>query len=292
MRNIYFIFSMAACLAFAYLPDAMAADEPAGNPAPTDAPSTLDAPNPDEMPPSPPPPGEDTGSAPDYPNPDAEPVTGESGSTTIVPPAEEEEGQFWGKYIGGKFGINNSSASGSISAPSATTFIYGMQGGYLQGGYNWDLDTFIAGIGGYADWNNFSQHSNGVSYATRSWGLDAKIGYLIGNWLPYVKRGYGFSTGTGNPDLNHVSNKGFNNAIGVEYNFTPRWSAIFEYKINRFSNKSDTITIVDKTFSFGVNYYFDIPLKKQIKKKKQLENIVIPPPELPPEALPEAPPAP
>jgi hypothetical protein len=67
---------------------------------------------------------------------------------------------------------------------------------------------------------------------------------------------------------------------------------IGEYKRNRFSNRDHSITINNKTFTFGINYYFDIPL---IRKKVELapeDDIPLPEAILAPEALPEAPPAP
>jgi opacity protein-like surface antigen len=122
--------------------------------------------------------------------------------------------------------------------------------------------------------------------------VDAKLGPAFEDWLPYIKVGYGYSSGRKNKILSKVAQKGFNLAIGVEYNLAPRWSVIGEYKRDRFSNRDHSITINNKTFTFGINYYFDIPL---IRKKVELvpeDDIPLPEAILAPEALPEAPPAP
>ena len=220
------------------------------------------------------------------------PVSSADGTTTTVKITIHGKGpsEFRGPYLGVKFGINNSSAIGTTSAPSAKTLAYGLQGGYLQGGYNWDFRTVIVGVGGYFDWNNYTVHSNGVGYGSHAYGVDAKLGLPIDDWLPYVKLGYGYSTGRRNEILRTVAENGTNIAIGVEYNFAPQWSAIAEYKRDNFSNLDRSITIKNRTFTFGVNYFFTPPL---VKKKVEVETeIIVPEPILAPTALPEAPPTP
>jgi hypothetical protein len=205
--------------------------------------------------------------------------------------AEEHSSEFWGKYFGAKFGINNSSVSGTINAPSASTFSYGVQGGYLQGGYNWELRAIIVGVGAYFEWNNYAVHSNDVGYSSRAYGLDTKLGWAIDEWLPYVKLGYGRSTATSNSNLNSVAQYRSNVAVGVEYNVASRWSLIAEYKRANFSNEDESIIIHNKLFAFGFNYYFDKPLKDEQEKAVEVD-IAIPPPMLAPDAVPEAPPPP
>ena len=205
---------------------------------------------------------------------------------------EEYHSEFWGGYFGAKFGVINSSVSGTISAPNARTLSYGMQGGYIQAGYNWDLfRTIVVGVGAYADWNNYAVHSNDVAYSSSAYGLDLRLGYPVEYWFPYAKLGYGYNTGNKNDGLRIVSQNSRNIAAGVEYNIAPRWSLIAEYKINSFSNKDRSITIHNKLFSFGFNYYFDKPLET----KKDIVPIIdapIPEPILDPSAAPDAPPPP
>lgn len=169
---------------------------------------------------------------------------------------------YKGGYLGGKFGVNISEASGAINAPRAGTFAYAMQGGYLQGGYNWDLSAVTIGVGTYADFNSYEKHTNGVAYGSRAYGLDAKLGYPVDDWLVYAKIGYGYSVGT--RDLRAVKQKSANSAVGVEYNFLARWGAIVEYKTDAFSNKDSSIKITNKTLSFGLNYYFDRPEVEEV----------------------------
>ena len=178
-------------------------------------------------------------------------------SAALLNMVAAQASDYKGGYIGGKFGINNSSATGAINAPSASTFAYGVQGGYLQGGYNWDVSAATIGVGAYADFNSYEKHENGVEYGSRAYGMDAKLGLPAGDWLSYGKIGYGYSTGT--RDLGAVANKSLNYAIGVEYKLVSRLGAIVEYKGDSFSNKDGSVTIRNRTLSFGLNYYFDRP---------------------------------
>lgn len=199
--------------------------------------------------------------------------------------------EFWGRYFGAKFGINNSSTSGTINAPSASTLAYGVQGGYLQAGYNWELSKLVVGLGAYADWNNYTVHSNDVGYASSAYGFDVKLGLPSDELLPYVKLGYGYSTGNKNDVLRTVSQNSRNGAVGVEYNVAPRWSLIAEFKMDKFSNRDKSITIYNRLLTFGFNYYFDKPLETKKEAAPEID-LPIPEPILDPNAAPEAPPAP
>ncbi|MBI5429868.1 MAG: porin family protein [Nitrosomonadales bacterium] len=196
--------------------------------------------------------------------------------------AANEVEEFLGAYYGGRIGINNSKATGAISAPGESTIAYIMQGGYLQGGYNWKFGKSVIGAGGYADLHGFEKHSNDVAYGGHAWGLDARWAMPIGPWLPYAKLGFGYSAATG--DLRAVSQFGLNKAVGGEYKYSAHWSAVAEYKINRFQGNSTVIE--NKTFLLGVNYYMDEPavVAEVVKEEEFVPLPVVP--ETPPEFAP------
>jgi opacity protein-like surface antigen len=198
--------------------------------------------------------------------------------------------EFWGPYFGAKFGLIDSSVSGTINIPGATTLSYGVQGGYLQAGYNWELSALIVGLGAYLDWNNNALHSNDISYSSSAYGLDIKLGVPVDYWLPYIKLGYGYNTGNKNDGLRVVSQNSPNIAIGVEYNIADRWSLIAEYKINKFSNQDNSVTVHNKLLTFGFNYYFGHPLKEKAKAAEI--DLTIPEPIVAPDAIPEDAPPP
>lgn len=158
--------------------------------------------------------------------------------------------EFSGGWIGGKIGSNRSDVTGvpAVNAKSATT--YG-----LEGGYNWDINNFLLGVDGFADWNGKATHTVPVvNYGSTVYGLDAKLGLPSGNWLPYAKLGYAHARGTGGIAGN---GNGAHLGLGVEYKFAPHWSVAGEYTTN--SAKSNTNKLNNNNFTIGINYYFDTP---------------------------------
>ncbi|MGB8408559.1 MAG: OmpA family protein, partial [Gallionella sp.] len=105
-------------------------------------------------------------------------------------------------------------------------------------------------------------HSNGVEYGSHAFGLDVKLGKTYDDWLLYGKFGYGYSSGT--RDLSSVSGRSPNAAIGAEYKIVSRWGAVVEFKIDNFSSQESSTSIENRTFAFGLNYYFDRPEKEEV----------------------------
>lgn len=193
-----------------------------------------------------------------------------------------------GGYLGGKLGVIISSATGKNGAPKEGTIAYGLQGGYLQGGYVFDSRTLVIGVGTYVDWNPSEKHTNEVRYGSRAYGVDAKIGLPLGIWMPYAKLGYGYSTGT--RDLNVVAANSLNGTLGIEYKFAPQWSALGEYKVDNFANKISGASISNKTITFGINYYFNAPVIVVVAPVVEEEVEVAPAPVAAPVPVEDAPP--
>jgi outer membrane immunogenic protein len=199
-----------------------------------------------------------------------------------------------GGYLGGKLGVNNSSATGNVNAPNKSTLAYVMQGGYLQAGYIFDSRTLVTGVGAYFDWNPSvkyfnNNHVNEVTYGSRAYGVDAKVGLPLGSWMPYAKLGYGYSAGT--KDLKGVAENGINATLGIEYKLSPHWSALGEFKIDSFGSKSRGISIKNKTTTFGFNYYFSVPPVAAIVAPVEVEEVeVAPAPVVAPVPVTDAPP--
>lgn len=188
-----------------------------------------------------------------------------------------------GMYLGGKLGINSSSATGKVSAPSKNSLAYGLQGGYLQGGYIFKSETLVLAMGGYLDLNPADQHNppKGVKYGSRAFGVDFKVGLPLGRWMPYAKLGYGYSTGT--KELASVAENGINAAFGMEYKFATQWSMLGEYKVDGFGSKSSGTAIKNTTMTFGFNYYFEVPpavvvapVVDEIEEEEKPAPVVIP----------------
>lgn len=202
-------------------------------------------------------------------------------SVMLLSMAGAQAGEYTnGAYLGGKLGVNISSTSGAINASNKRSLAYGLQGGYIQGGYIFDSRTLVLGVGAYFDLNPYDKrvndkHINELTYGSRAYGVDAKVGLPLGAWMPYTKLGYGYSTGT--RDLNAVVGMSLNGTLGIEYKFSPQWSMLGEYKIDSFSSKNGTTAIKNNTIAFGFNYYFNEPEVVVVAAPVEVEEVEVAP---------------
>ena len=147
--------------------------------------------------------------------------------------------EFAGGFLGLKAGQNRSDRT-SVAAKNATTYGF-------EGGYNWDVNSFLLGVGGFADYNQKATHATAIpgtfaNYGTDAYGLDAKLGYGS-------MRGTGVSL-QGSANGAHVG-------LGVEYKFASHWSVAGEY--TNISASSNGIKVNNDNFTVGLNYYFNEP---------------------------------
>ena len=158
--------------------------------------------------------------------------------------------EFKGAYVGVNVGMNHSKL-GAVSAPNK--FYPG-----VQAGYNWDVTSNVLfGVEGFVD-----GHSKSVT-ATDA-GIDAKLGYTMGKFMPYARLGAAATT----PGTR------IHGGLGLEYKFAPSWSVFGEMTADRRKDTLTTTTnfngavaksvVTDNTtrntnFAIGVNYYFDKP---------------------------------
>lgn len=155
-----------------------------------------------------------------------------------------QSGSFDGIWLGAKLGINQSDYSG-LDRKNATAF-------GLEGGYNWNVDSFLVGVSGFADLNGRATHNPGlVNYGSRTLGLDGKLGLPMGEWLPYAKLGYARTVGNGTA----VSGSRAHLGLGAEYRFTPSLSLAGEY--SNAGAKTGAAKLNNNNFTLGINYYFD-----------------------------------
>lgn len=164
--------------------------------------------------------------------------------------------EFSGGWIGAKAGSNRSDVAGAPLAASATNATtYG-----FEGGYNWDMGGFLLGVDGFADFNQKKTHNTNtvpVNYGSDVYGLDAKLGLVSGNWLPYAKLGYGSAKLTGGVATGTGS--GVHLGLGVEYKFAPHWSVAGEYTTISDKYLGNAQKLNNQNFTVGINYYFDSP---------------------------------
>jgi outer membrane immunogenic protein len=198
-----------------------------------------------------------------------------------------------GFYIGGNLGA--AWTQGNVSDNLGDSWSNAQQAVFTGGGQvgaNYQFNWFLVGIEADFDWlaNNHNS-SNAVSTpigalqfsANDRWmtTLAARFGVTANNWLFYAKGGGGW-VGVSNPTVTNVttggsisvsnsnSNSGWLVGAGVEWAFTPNWTARLEYDFLGLSSQSytvstntpafqDTVTVNNRdvqTLTVGLNYLF------------------------------------
>jgi outer membrane immunogenic protein len=175
-----------------------------------------------------------------------------------------------GFYIGGNVGggwtrpeyLNtaNTTFFGDVAGPPA--FGHNASGfiGGGQIGYNWQAGAFVFGVEAMFDWSDIKGSVNPLRGGLPPLGQDdifetrirslflgtARIGYAMNNWLLYAKGGYaggdvrvsvvdtlGANQGSGSASS---WRNGWTVGGGVEYGFTPNWTAAIEYNYVRLDS--------------------------------------------------------
>jgi OOP family OmpA-OmpF porin len=159
-----------------------------------------------------------------------------------------QAGEFDGSWLGGKVGSNRSDVTG-LDSKRATT--YG-----VEGGHNWNMGSFLLGVDGFVELNDKKAHNPGaVSYGSGAYGVDLKLGFPAGKWLPYAKLGYVRTESTG--FIAKIEDEDAHLGLGVEYKFAPKWSVTGEY--TDASARSATQKLNNRNLTIGLNYYFGKP---------------------------------
>jgi outer membrane immunogenic protein len=194
-----------------------------------------------------------------------------------------------GFYIGGNVG--GAWANGSITDDVAGFSFSTSHSGFLGGGqvgFNYQVSNIVLGVEGDFDWTSLNATGNSVFFpgigagaflqgsANTKWisTVAARLGVAYDRWLFYAKGGGGWignnatvtDVTTGATFSTSNSNSGWVAGAGIEWAFTPNWSARVEYDyiglrnftVNPFFT-TDTFTVNRnvQTLTLGLNYKFD-----------------------------------
>ena len=143
--------------------------------------------------------------------------------------AAAQADNFTGGYVGGKIGYNKNS-------PDTATTSDKMYPG-LELGYGWNFYGWLLGTNAFLD-----NHTKSVT--GRDYGADAKLGYPMDNFMPYVKLGVAAT------DPGTRAHGG----LGIEYKFAPQWGVAAEWTID--SKSVNAIKNKNNNISINLNYYF------------------------------------
>lgn len=171
------------------------------------------------------------------------------------PPAR---GYNWsGVYVGGNIGYQWGDVTNNGANP------YGILGG-VQAGYNWQSGAFV--FGGETDIQASDAHDTFASWKfSNPWfgTLRGRAGYAFENILFYGTLGLAY--GDLDVDFGGLSESkthiGWTGGLGLEYGFSPNWSAKVEYIYMDLGNSNYSLTGVGNGFQtnmlrIGLNYHF------------------------------------
>ena len=199
-------------------------------------------------------------------------------------PADAAPLNNWtGFYIGGHLG-GAFSASNSFNGLVLSNYDARLLGGVEAGADFQFAGNFVVGVEGQYSWLGANKigaiFPAGFVYSNNQRGLGSitgRLGYSWGPALFYAKGGYAYSSHSetltlgGAPiaftlDRNHRD--GYTVGAGVEYLFTPNWSAKAEYQYYDFGSSRftapaplipfGTFSNVEHTLKAGVNYRFNL----------------------------------
>jgi outer membrane immunogenic protein len=194
-------------------------------------------------------------------------------------PIYQWTGFYIGAHAGGAFSGDNS-FNGLVLSNYDARFLGGVQ---LGADYQF-AGNFVVGVEGQYSWLSSNKIPSifpaGFVYSNNQRGLGSvtgRLGYAWGPALFYAKGGYAYSSHSetltfgGAPiaftfDRNHRD--GYTVGAGVEYLFTPNWSAKAEYQYYDFGRSRfiapaplvpfGTFNNVEHTLKAGVNYRFNL----------------------------------
>jgi outer membrane immunogenic protein len=211
-------------------------------------------------------------------------------------------GFYIGGHLGGAWTDEHATYLGTngLALDPIGTVYSGNRNGFLggaQAGYNYQMQNFVVGVTGDFSWTDSSVDNAttaafipGVTIHTLAkshwYGTVAgRVGFAVNNVLLYAKGGaafaeevYGGYATLGGVNVSTFSNltstrQGYVVGAGVEYGFTPNWTAFVEYNYLDFGTRNYTLmdpgTGVTANFDVrdrvnvikgGVNYKFGGPV--------------------------------
>ncbi len=196
-------------------------------------------------------------------------------AAAVIAPAFSWTGFYLGAHVGyGWAQARYTDFSGTFANGSTTA--NGVFGG-IQGGYNWQFNNIVLGL--EADVSAGGLRRTYALTATESYrasvpflsSIRARAGFAADRALIYATGGLGivsfqdriFTTAT-NATLatGSTTRVGYTLGAGVEYAFTPNWTAKVEYLYYGFGDRRNVLTANDRvrtdihTVKLGINYLF------------------------------------
>jgi len=195
----------------------------------------------------------------------------------ILAPAFSWTGFYVGGNVGGGWGTS-SDTNPAFGKPTTGNFAVSgvLAGGQI--GYNWQYQSFVAGLESDVDWSGVKgSTSNGICGLTvcttsNPWigTTRARLGFAVDHWLFYGTGGAAYGNISFNDlpltSVNGTAAKiGWTAGGGIEYAFDRNWSIKAEYLYVNLGSTgflctpacgTSSITFNENIFRGGVNYRF------------------------------------
>lgn len=161
-----------------------------------------------------------------------------------------------GPYIGAHAGYGWGSFDATAAALEPTGGLLG-----IQSGYNWQLSrNFVFGVESDSSWGSLKDNIGATTVDVDAIGtVRARLGYAMDRWMVYGTGGLAWAHADANYNAT-VTDRfylGWAAGAGVEYMWSPRWTAKLEYlyaDFGKITDNADTANLTASTIKFGVNY--------------------------------------
>ena len=171
--------------------------------------------------------------------------------------APVRRGNDWsGPYIGAHaaYGWGNFDATATALEPTG-----GFAG--IQSGYNWQLSrNIVFGLETDSSWGSLKETIGAATVDVDATGtVRARLGYAMDRLMVYGTGGLAWAHADANYNAT-VTDRfylGWAAGVGMEYMWSPRWTAKLEYlyaDFGKITDNADTANLTASTIKFGVNY--------------------------------------
>ncbi len=207
------------------------------------------------------------------------------------PPVWSWSGFYIGAHVGGAWGtvetdlidLNAGGAVLPLGIPLSSHTLNGFLGG-VQAGFNWQVGVVVFGVEGQISWTDQEGHTPCLLILRCSTQTDwlatlaGRIGVTADKALLYVKGGVAWADNTYSANLNIAgvnilsatvsedSRVGAMFGAGVEYAFTPNWSAKIEYNYIDFDVENYNAPILILGANVGLNANVDVHQRQHLIK--------------------------
>ena len=160
--------------------------------------------------------------------------------------------EWTGAYVGGQVGWTKTNVDLFSSENALNIGVFG--------GYNYQVSAhFVVGGDLFYEWNQKKKHSFGGGIGTSDfgsevYGVDGLVGFPVGeqgNFMPYLKVGYGHLKATGDAS---GSENDMRYGAGLQWRLSNPFSLSVQYMYQKLGSSSGNWK--NETFAVGATYHF------------------------------------